>query len=104
MPSSLIILLLTNQSKTKSHFSWVLYLSRQYFSVKGSLEQFYHMVIEFYINKEQNQIQKTKEQISTALTSIFLVLNQSGTNCIVEGQISTIFLYVVSIKAIENKF
>ena len=45
-----------------SHIPWVLYLPRQYFSVKGSLDTALLHISEFYIDQKQNGIQKHKCQ------------------------------------------
>ena len=39
---------------------WVLKLPRQYFSIKRFWKQLYHTFSDFYIDQEQNQIQKYK--------------------------------------------
>ena len=47
---------------TLSHNSWVLYLSKQYFNIKDSLETTLSHIFEYHINQQQNQMQKDKYQ------------------------------------------
>ena len=87
--SYLIILLVTNQSRTNfnvgrkaltafSHFLFYIYQG-----INGSLETTLSHIswLLYWSGTESN----TKGQVSTALTSISWVSSHSGTNCIVEG-------------------
>ena len=79
----LFVWLVANQSGTNfnagrklsmalSHILWILDLSRQYFSIKGSLEtaQSYISWVLYWSGTESN----TKEQVSATLTHILWVL------------------------------
>ena len=67
------LLLVTNQwgtnfnvgkkaSVTLLNIFWVLYLSRQYFSIKDLWKQFHHTFLESHFNQKQNQIENYKYQ------------------------------------------
>ena len=96
----------TNQTGTNFNVSWVLYLSRHYFSIKRSLETTLSQISWVFYRSGTELHPKVK--VSTALTHIFWVLYWSRTNCIAEGEGYRWFYYTFSefliFWAIRNKF
>ena len=69
------------------HIFFGFYIYQGYIPSKNDLQkQLCQTFLDFYTNKEHNQVQK---YVLTILTHIFLVIKRLGTTFIVEGQVST---------------